>query len=82
MKTQGAIEAAICAGISRFEQETRGRGPKDINAFLLGDLLIVRLKGLLTSGEQQLAKIPSEKGRDLIKQVRTNNVRHGIYVIV
>jgi uncharacterized protein YbcI len=30
MKTQGEIEAAICAAISRFEQETRGRGPKDI----------------------------------------------------
>ena len=72
MKTQGEIEAAICAGISRFEQETRGRGPKEIKAFLLGDLLVVRLKGLLTSGEQQLAKIPSEKGRDLIKHVRTH----------
>jgi len=72
MKTQGEIEAAICAGISRFEQETRGRGPKDIRAFLLGDFLVVRLQGLLTPAEQQLAKIPSEKGRDLIKQVRTH----------
>ena len=72
MKTQGEIEAAICAAISRFEQETRGRGPKDINAYLLGDLLVVRLQGLLTPGEQQLAKIPSEKGRDLLKQVRTH----------
>jgi len=72
MKSQGEIEAAICAGISRFEQETRGRGPKDINAYLLGDLLVVRLQGLLTPGEQQLAKIPSEKGRDLLKQVRTH----------
>ena len=72
MKTQGEIEAAICAGISRFEQEARGRGPKDIRAFLLGDFLVVRLQGLLTPAEQQLAKIPSEKGRDLIKQVRTH----------
>ena len=72
MKTRGEIEAAICAGISCFEQETKGRGPKDISAHLLGDILVVRLKGLLTSGEQQLAKIPSEKGRDLIKQVRTH----------
>jgi uncharacterized protein YbcI len=72
MKTQGDIEAAVCAGISRFEQETKGRGPKDINAYLLGDLLVVRLQGLLTPGEQQLAKTPSERGRDLIKQVRTH----------
>ena len=72
MKTQGEIEAAICAAISRFEQETRGRGPKDINAYLLGDFVVVRLQGLLTPAEQQLAKIPSDKGRDLLKQVRTH----------
>jgi uncharacterized protein YbcI len=51
MKTQGEIEAAICEGISRFEQETRGRGPKEIHAHLLGDLLVVRLQGLLTTAE-------------------------------
>jgi uncharacterized protein YbcI len=72
MKTQGEIEAAICAAISRFEQETRGRGPKTINAYLLGEFVVVRLQGLLTPAEQQLAKVPSEKGRELLKQVRTH----------
>jgi hypothetical protein len=72
MKTQGEIEAAICEGISRFEQEYRGRGPKDIHAYVLGDFVVVRLQGLLTPAEQQLAKFPSEKGRDLLKQVRTH----------
>jgi hypothetical protein len=38
MKTQGEIEAAICEGITRFEQEYMGRGPKDIHAHLIGDL--------------------------------------------
>jgi uncharacterized protein YbcI len=73
MKTQGEIEAAICEGISRFEQEYMGRGPKDIHAHLLGDLLVVRLHGVLTAAEQQLVKaLPAEKGRDLLKQVRTH----------
>ena len=72
MKTRGEIESAICEGISRFEQEYRGRGPKDIHAYLLGDFIVVRLQGLLTAAEQQLAKIPAEKGRDLLKQVRTH----------
>jgi uncharacterized protein YbcI len=71
MKTQGEIEAAICEGISRFEQESRGRAPKDIRSYLLGDFVVVRLHGLLTPAEQQLAKFPSEKGRDLLKQVRS-----------
>ena len=73
MKTQGEIEAAICEGISRFEQEYMGRGPKDIHAHLIGDLLVVRLQGVLTAAEQQLVKsLPAEKGRDLLKQVRTH----------
>ena len=72
MKTQGEIEAAICEGITRFEQEYMGRGPKKIHAQLLADLLLVRLEGVLTEAEQQLVKTrPAEKGRDLLKQVRT-----------
>jgi uncharacterized protein YbcI len=72
MKTQGEIEAAICEGMTRFEQEYMGRGPKDIHAHLIGDLLVVRLCGVLTPAEQQLVKtLPAEKGRDLLKQVRT-----------
>jgi uncharacterized protein YbcI len=72
MKTQGEIEAAICDGISRFEQEYMGRGPKDIHTYLIGNLLVVRLQGVLTAAEQQLVKtLPAEKGRDLLKQVRT-----------
>ena len=47
MKTQGEIEAAICEGIRRFEQEFMGRGPKDIRAHLIGDLVVVRLQGVL-----------------------------------
>src|SRR5688572_13082333 len=73
MKSQGEIEAAICEGISRFEQEYMGRGPKDIHAHLIDDLLVVRLSGVLTAAEQHLVKsLPSEKGRDLLKQVRTH----------
>ena len=73
MKSQGEIESAICDGISRFEQDYMGRGPKDIHAYLLGDLLVVRLQGVLTAAEQQLVKsLPPEKGRDLVKQVRSH----------
>jgi uncharacterized protein YbcI len=73
MKTQGEIEAAICQGMSRFEQEYMGRGPKDVRAHLIDDLVVVRLQGVLTAAEQHLVKsLPAEKGRDLLKQVRTH----------
>ena len=73
VKSLGEIEAAICAGVTRFEQDYMGRGPKDIHAHLLGDLLVVRLQGVLTAAEQHLVKsLSAEKGRDLLKQVRTH----------
>ncbi len=72
MKTSGEIEAAICEGMSRFVQECMGRGPKDVRTHLIGDLLVVRLQGVLTTAEQHLVKsLQAEKGRDLLKQMRT-----------
>jgi uncharacterized protein YbcI len=75
MKTRGEMEAAICDGVRLFEQEYMGRGPKEVHAHLLGDLVVVRLTGVLTAAEKQMVKaIPPDKGRDLLKQVRTHLV--------
>jgi uncharacterized protein YbcI len=72
MKSQGEIEAGICDGIIHFEQNYMGRGPKKVHAHLINNLLVVRLQGVLTAAEQQLVKsLSAEKGRDLVKQVRT-----------
>jgi uncharacterized protein YbcI len=73
MKTQGEIESAVSEGMSRFEQEYMGRGPKDVRAHLIDDLVVVRLQGVLTAAEQHLVKtLQPEKGRDLLKQVRSH----------
>ena len=64
MKSQGEIEAAVCDGISRFQQEFIGRGPRDIHAHLLGSLLVVRLQGALTPAERQLLAPRHEPLRD------------------
>lgn len=72
MKTRGELESEISTGVSRFEHEYMGRGPKDVHTYLIGDLVVVRLIGVLTTAEQQLVKtLPPDKGRDLLKQVRT-----------
>jgi uncharacterized protein YbcI len=64
MKTQGEIEAAVSKGVTIFMQEFMGRGPKDICTHLIGDLLLVRLKGVLSAAEQHLVDIiPAESGR-------------------
>jgi uncharacterized protein YbcI len=73
MILQREIEAAICEGVSRFEHDYMCRRPQGIRAYLIGDLLVVRLQGVLTAAEQQLAKsLPAEKGRDLLKEVRAH----------
>jgi uncharacterized protein YbcI len=83
MKTQGEIEAAICDGVRRFELEYMGRGPKDIHAYLVGDLLVVRLQGVLTAAERQLAgPLRGERGRNLLKRVRTQLIETARPVLV
>ena len=48
-----------------------GRGPKDIHSYLIDALVVIRLQGVLTVAEEQLVQsLPTEKDRDLLKQVR------------
>jgi uncharacterized protein YbcI len=71
MITSGEIEAAVSQGMSRFEQEYMGRGPKDVRTHLIDDLLLVRLQGVMTAAEQHLVNtLEPGKSRDLLKQVR------------
>jgi uncharacterized protein YbcI len=67
--TKGQVEAAITAAVTQFEREMLGRGPKEARTFLVHDLVVVRLKGILSPGEQQLARAPGSI--ELIKQMRT-----------
>jgi uncharacterized protein YbcI len=61
MKTHGEIEAAINEGVSCFEQDYMDRGPEHIHTHLLGDLLVIRLQGVLTAAEQHLVKSLSRR---------------------
>ena len=71
LRTPGELESAVCLGMTRFEQEYMGRGPHEVQAHLVGDLLIVRMTRVLTVAEQKLVEsMPPEKGRDLVKEVR------------
>jgi len=69
--TQIESEAAICEGISRFQDEYMGWRTERIHAHFIKDLLVVRILGTLTLAERQLGKsLSTPRGRDLIKQVR------------
>jgi uncharacterized protein YbcI len=68
MKTKGEIEAEISRAIVQFEIDYMGRGPKDSRTHIIEDMVVVRLKGVLTPAEEQLAK--TSDGKELVKKMR------------
>jgi uncharacterized protein YbcI len=55
-----------------------GRGPQEVRTFLVEDMVLVRLRGVLTPAEQRLAQVEDpHRGRDLIKQLRVELIEHG-----
>jgi uncharacterized protein YbcI len=78
MKSKGELEAEISHAIIRFKKEYMGRGPLGVRTYLLDDMAVVRLQGVLTAAEQKLAQVEERsRGRDLIKQVRLELIEHG-----
>ncbi len=78
MKTKGQVEAEISDAIVRFEREYMGRGPEETKTHVLDDLILVRLRGVLTPAEKNLASIDaSTRGRSLVKQVRIELLEGG-----
>jgi uncharacterized protein YbcI len=71
-KSKGQIEAEISEALIKFEKEYMGRGPEETKTYIIEDMVLVRLKQVLTPAEKQLAKAgDGSQGRMLIKQIRT-----------
>lgn len=76
--TKGQMEAAISDAMIKFEKEFMGRGPLETKTYLIDDMIMVRLKGILTKAEIKLVKSDRQaKGRDLIKQVKVELIESG-----
>jgi uncharacterized protein YbcI len=69
MKSKGEIEADISRAIVQFEIDYMGRGPRESRAYVVQEMVLVRLKGVLTPAEQQLAK--TQEGAELVKKMRS-----------
>jgi uncharacterized protein YbcI len=70
-KTKGQLEAEISDAIVRFELDYMGRGPEEARTYLVDDMVLVRLRGVLTPAERQLGGPDgTAQGRELVKQVR------------
>jgi len=81
-KTKGQIEAEITEAVIRFEKEFMGRGPVEAKTYLIDDMVLVRLKGVMSRAEQQLASEgDASRGRDLVKQVRREALERGRHLL-
>ena len=67
-RTKGQLEAEIANAITQFDREHLGRGPHVVRAWIIQDMILLRLQGVLTPAEETLARDP--EGHHLLKQVR------------
>jgi len=67
-KTKGQLEAEISIALTQFEKDHLGRGPKEARTFIIQDMVLIRLKGVLTPAEEKLSQ--EDDGAQLIKQIR------------
>jgi uncharacterized protein YbcI len=77
-RTKGQLEARICEAVIQFEKEFMGRGPLETKAYIIDDLVLVRLRNVLTKAELKLASSSESKdGRELVKRVRITLLEQG-----
>ncbi|MEM8860102.1 MAG: DUF2294 domain-containing protein [Chloroflexota bacterium] len=67
-RTIGQVEAELTKSIIKFEKEYLGRGPKDARTFIIEDMILIRLQGVLTPAEQKLSE--NKDGQMLVKETR------------
>ena len=71
MSSKGELERQISQAVIRFEKEFMGRGPLETRSYMIEDMVLVRLKNVLTPAEMKLAESETrERGMYLIKQMR------------
>lgn len=67
-KSRGEYEAEFSKAIIKFEKEYLGRGPLEARTFFINDMILIRLRGILTLAERKLAESPD--GKELVKETR------------
>ena len=81
-KTRGQLESEISEAVIKFEKEYMGRGPLEAKTYIFDDMVLVRLSGVLTKAEYQLAKTGAEmNGRDQIKKMRITLLESGRHLL-
>ncbi|MBN1661951.1 MAG: DUF2294 domain-containing protein [Anaerolineae bacterium] len=73
-QSKGQVEAQVAAAFTTFEREQMGRGPSEVRAWIVEDMIVIRLKDVLTPAERRLTEDPN--GRYLLKGARTRLIEN------
>lgn len=68
--TKGQIEDRIAKEVAGFYAKTIGVGPRETRAYIVEDMVILRLQGKLLPFEQKL--LEGKDGVNLVKSIRTS----------
>ena len=69
-ETKGSMEAQISSAITQFERQHLGRGPQEVRTWIIQDLILVRLKGVLTPAEWKLSGDDGGHHREFVAEKR------------
>lgn len=75
MKTKGELEDQISRALTQWEKEYLGRGPLSVKTDILRNMVIVRLRGILTPAEKVLCE--TKEGMLSIKRIRADLIESG-----
>jgi uncharacterized protein YbcI len=64
------VEETIGNTLTKLMKQQVGRGPENMKVYLVDDMILLRLKNVLTPAEAQVAATP--EGRRLVEQFRTS----------
>ncbi len=81
-QSKGQLEDAISVAMTKFERDFKGRGPSETRTHLLGDMVLIRMKGVLSAAEQHLLeKEGPVSGTELVKHLREILIEKGRHQI-
>ncbi len=73
--SKGQLEDQISKRLMQFEREFLGRGPINVKTDIIRDMILVRLEGVLTRAEIELAK--DLDGILMVKSMRSKLLENG-----
>ncbi|WP_035294779.1 DUF2294 domain-containing protein [Brevibacillus thermoruber] len=62
------LEADLSEAFIKLQRDLMGRGPQEAKTYIVGDMVILRFKGVLTVEEKHL--VTNDTGKKLVKKMR------------